>query len=109
MVSCPWKLQCIENDGNAVEIVFGFTESNPPFDIGISFLRHANTYNRQGPRAIRFSRPEDDGARTMFRYIAEDRIRNERLRLEVVPNRTSPHPSLLACNCTPDPVDIVVK
>lgn len=109
LVKCTWTLKTQDNNTQPVEISFDLTEGSAPLIIGIDFLQFTDTFNRQEPRVIRFKRPTDVGARTMFTYIAPDRNGNNRLRLEVIPQSTTSYRSLLSAHHDVDSTTLVAK
>lgn len=91
-----WYLTIPDANAKPITLPFDITYSNDPLIVGMEVKKFAHTLNRHNQRRMVFQMPSDTSERTMYTYIAKDRYGNDRLWLDIVPNKQSTSRSLMS-------------
>lgn len=79
-----------------ITLEFDLVDGQSPLIVGLDASQYADTCNRSAPRTMIIKRPQDTRQYTLHTYTADDENGNNRLRLQVVPHRSSPMHTLIS-------------
>lgn len=91
-----WYLTIFDVNGLPTTMPFDLIQGSSPLIVGMDIVKYANAKNIESKAFIEFKRPTGNQARKLFTYIQPDGNNDDRLWLEIIPQKGSSVTSLMA-------------